>query len=85
MFESYSLMIKNNKFIFLISILFVIVFTHYIFNDNFRHWNISIVLILLFTCFWIKEEVIKTKFLSDCILLYRLYKYYCIKSVTFST
>ena len=62
MFESYSLMIKNNKFIFLISILFVIVFTHYIFNDNFRHWNISIVLILLFTYFGIKGEVIKPNF-----------------------
>lgn len=60
--ENYYSMIKNQKFIFLISILFIIVFAHYIFNDYFRHWNISIFLILMFIYFFIQGKIIKPVF-----------------------
>ncbi len=62
MLESYYLMIKDKKLIFLISILFFTVFFHYIFNDNFRHWNVSIAFILIFIYFFIKGRVIKPNF-----------------------
>ncbi|MCV2441842.1 O-antigen ligase family protein [Acinetobacter bereziniae] len=62
MLESYYLMIKDKKLIFLISILFFTVFFHYIFNDNFRHWNVSIAFILIFIYFFIKGMVIKPNF-----------------------
>lgn len=62
MFESYYLMAKDKKLVFLISALFVIVFSHYIFNDNFRHWNVSIAFILIFIYFFIKGKVIKPDF-----------------------
>ncbi|ATZ62541.1 O-antigen ligase family protein [Acinetobacter bereziniae] len=62
MLESYYLMIKDKKLIFLISILFFTVFFHYIFNDNFSHWNISIAFILIFIYFFIKGRVIKPNF-----------------------
>lgn len=62
MFERYFLMINNQKFIFLISMLFVVVLAHYSFNDSFRHWNISLILILVFTYFFVKGKVIKPNF-----------------------
>jgi O-antigen ligase len=62
MLESYYLMIKDKKLIFLISILFFTVFSHYIFNDSFRHWNVSIAFILIFIYFIIKGKVIKPDF-----------------------
>lgn len=62
MLESYYSMIKDKKLIFLISILFFTVFYHYIFNDNFRHWNVSIAFILIFIYFFIKGKVIKPNF-----------------------
>ena len=54
--QQFFLDVKNKKGILLITLMFLLVIFHNVFNQSFKHWDVSIVLLLMTIYFFYKKE-----------------------------
>ena len=64
--QQFFLDVKNKKGILLITLMFLLVIFHNVFNQSFKHWDVSIVLLLMTIYFFYKKTAAFMQQLNVC-------------------